>query len=120
MLSLRKLKPYRDQLYIQRTLPSLPTFRLAYRCIKLWALQRGLFSSKFGYLSGLHITLMLTWVHKRLAYEPGSVSAADLVLSFFHHYSRFNWSSELVYDAFYHTNKPLYQRTTREPMVLLG
>ena len=120
VLSLRKLKPYRDLLYIQRTLPSFPVFRLAYRCIKLWATQRGIYSSKFGYFGGVHITLMLSWVCKRTAHDSGSVSAADLVTSFFHHYAHFDWANDMVYDAFFHKKKPRYHRSSREPMVVLG
>jgi uncharacterized protein (UPF0248 family)/endonuclease/exonuclease/phosphatase family metal-dependent hydrolase/2'-5' RNA ligase len=120
ILSLRKLKPYRDLTYIQRTLPSLSTFRLAYRCIKLWAVQRGIYSSKFGYIGGIHITLMLSWICKRLAHDVGSVTAVDVVSTFFHHYAEFDWTNEMVFDAFFHQKKPRYQRSTREPMVVLG
>ncbi|KAH7401380.1 hypothetical protein BKA66DRAFT_450322 [Pyrenochaeta sp. MPI-SDFR-AT-0127] len=120
MLSLRKLKPYRDLLYVQRTVPSLSTYRLAYRCIKLWAIQRGIYSSKFGYLGGIHITLMLSWVCKRISHDSGLVSAADLIASFFHHYARFAWATDMVYDAFFNKNKPRYHRSAREPMVILG
>ncbi|KAF2797235.1 hypothetical protein K505DRAFT_298767 [Melanomma pulvis-pyrius CBS 109.77] len=120
ILSLRKLKPYRDLTYIQRTLPSLPTFRLAYRCIKLWAVQRGIYSSKFGYLGGIHITLMLSWICKRLAHDIGSVTTADVVTTFFHHYANFDWGNDMVFDAIFYLKKPRYQRSAREPMVVLG
>jgi hypothetical protein len=125
ILSLRKLKPYRDLLYIQRTIPSLATFGLAYRAIKLWATQRGIYSSKFGFLGGVHLTLMLSWVYKRVAYDidahdSPAVSAEDLVGTFFHHYAQFDWSDDMVFDAFFHKQKPRYHRTAREPMVVLG
>lgn len=120
MLSLRKLKPYRDITYIQRSLPSLPIFRLAYRCIKLWAVQRGLYSSRFGYLSGIHITLMLSWIYKRMAYDSGSVTTSDLVATFFHHYAHYNWRHATVFDPFFHKKQPRYQRSPKEPMVVLG
>ncbi|KAH4031405.1 polynucleotide adenylyltransferase [Parastagonospora nodorum] len=120
ILSLRKLKPYRDLLYIQRTLPSLSAFRLAYRCIKLWAVRRGIYSAKFGYLGGVHITLMLSWAAKCLAHDSGSITAPDLVSSFFHHFAHFNWTNDMMYDAFFHKQKPRYHRSAREPMVVLG
>lgn len=120
MLSLRKLKPYRDIMYVQRSLPSLSAFRLAYRCIKLWAVQRGIYSSRFGYLGGIHITLMLSWICKRLVYEHGTVSVPDILGTFFHHYANFDWNNQMVYDAFFHQNTPRYQRSAREPMVVLG
>jgi hypothetical protein len=120
ILSLRKLKPYRDLLYIQRTLPSPPAFRLAYRCIKLWAIQRGIYSAKFGFLGGVHITLMLSWICKRLGHDAGPVTAADIVASFFHHYAQFDWTNDMVYDAIFHKKRPRYYRSAREPMVVLG
>jgi hypothetical protein len=83
-------------------------------------MQRGIYSSKFGYLGGVHITLMLSWVCKRITHDSASVSAADLVTSFFHHYAHFDWANEMVYDAFFHKKKPRYYRSTREPMVVLG
>lgn len=120
MLSLRKLKPYRDLTYIQRSLPSLSAFRLAYRCIKLWAVQRGIYSSRFGYLGGIHITLMLSWICKRLVHDHGPVSVHEILATFFHHYAYFDWKNQIVYDAFFHTKTPRYQRSAREPMVVLG
>ncbi|KAF1928917.1 uncharacterized protein M421DRAFT_420148 [Didymella exigua CBS 183.55] len=125
ILSLRKLKPYRDLIYIKRTIPDLTTFRLAYRVIKLWAMQCGVYSSKFGFLGGVHITLMLSWVYKRITYddpvnEVHTISADDLVVTFFHHYASLDWESDMVYDAFFHKQKPRYHRTAREPMVVLG
>ncbi|KAJ4990699.1 DUF455 domain-containing protein (endonuclease/exonuclease/phosphatase) [Stagonosporopsis vannaccii] len=125
ILSLRKLKPYRDLLYIKRTVPDLTTFGLAYRAIKLWANQRGVYSSKFGYLGGVHITLMLSWIHKRVAHEKvwtdsRPIQASDLVATFFRYYATFNWAEDMVFDAFFHKQKPRYHRTAREPMVVLG
>ncbi|KZM24974.1 polynucleotide adenylyltransferase [Ascochyta rabiei] len=125
ILSLRKLKPYRDLLYIKRTIPDHATFSLAYRCIKLWATQRGIYSSKFGFLGGVHITLMLSWVYKRIAHDIDTQNSSpirtdDLVTSFFHYYANFNWVDDIVFDAFFHKQKPRYHRTAREPMVVLG
>lgn len=88
--------------------------------IKLWAVQRGLYAAKFGYLGGMHITLMLSWVCKSLAHNVGSVSIADIVVSFFQHYANFDWSNDMVYDAFFHKKKPRYNRSAREPMVILS
>ncbi|KAF2277554.1 uncharacterized protein EI97DRAFT_449642 [Westerdykella ornata] len=120
MLSLRKLKPYRDLVYIQRTLPSLGAFRLAYRAIKLWALQRGVYSSKFGFLGGIHITLMLASICKGLVHVAGAVTAPALVKIFFHHYAHFDWKNDMVFDPFFHKTRPRYHRSAREPMVVLG
>ncbi|KAJ8112107.1 hypothetical protein OPT61_g5450 [Boeremia exigua] len=127
ILSLRKLKPYRDLQYIKHTIPDHITFDQAYRAIKLWAIQRGVYSSKFGYLGGVHITIMLSWIHKRMAYDvsasnfdPHPIRASDLVATFFHYYAGFEWADAMVFDAFFHKSQPRYHRTTREPMVVLG
>ncbi|KAF2869220.1 hypothetical protein BDV95DRAFT_578616 [Massariosphaeria phaeospora] len=120
IVSLRKLKPYRDYNHILRATPALSTFRLAYRCIKLWVTQRGIYSAKFGYLRGAHIALMLSWVCKRLANDLTTFAASDLVATFFHHYAHFDWDNSVVFDAFFHKKVPRYQRNAREPMVVLG
>lgn len=98
----------------------MAAFRLAYHSIKLWAAERGIYSAKFGYLGGIHITLLLAWVCKRLAHSAGNVSAGDLIVTFFHHYAHFDWKNEMVFDAFFHKKVPRYQRSAREPMVILG
>ncbi|KAF2742084.1 hypothetical protein M011DRAFT_294760 [Sporormia fimetaria CBS 119925] len=120
MLSLRKLKPFRDITFIKRSLPSLHAFQLAYRCIKLWAVQHGIYSSKFGYLGGIHITLMLARVCKYLTQDASTVTLPDILATFFHHYANFDWKNEIVYDGFFHQKVPRYQRSAKEPMVVLG
>ncbi|KAF2675888.1 hypothetical protein K458DRAFT_492786 [Lentithecium fluviatile CBS 122367] len=120
ILSLRKLKPIRDLNYIQRTIPTMASFRLAYHFIKLWAVERGIYSAKFGYFGGIHITLMLSWVCKRLAHDVGTVGASDLVVTFFYHYAHFDWKKNIVFDVFFHKKMPRYQRSLREPMAILG
>ena len=63
---------------------------------------------------------MLSWVCKRLTHDMGSISAGDLVVSFFHHYANFDWKKDMVFDAFFHKKMPRYQRSVREPMAILG
>ena len=120
MLSLRKLKPLRDTNYLLSSIPNLSSFRLAYLAIKLWAQKRGLYSARFGYLGGIHITLLLSWISKRLAHEVGAASATDLVVNFFHHYANFDWKKDVVFGPFFHKKGLRYQRSVREPMVVLG
>jgi hypothetical protein len=79
-----------------------------------------MYSAKFGFLGGVHITLLLSWICKRLGQNPGTVTATDIVTSFFHHYAQFNWANDMVYDAIYHKKRPRYYRSAREPMVVLG
>jgi hypothetical protein len=79
-----------------------------------------MYSAKFGFLGGVHITLLLSWICKRLGQNPGTVTATDIVTSFFHHYAQFDWVNDMVYDAIYHKKRPRYYRSAREPMVVLG
>lgn len=94
-------------------------YRVAHLVIKAWAKSRGLYAAKFGLLGGIHITSMLVPVCKALANEPEAASTADVLTSFFHHYSTFDWATGVVYDPFYHTELR-YHRTFREPLCLLG
>ncbi|KLJ13054.1 hypothetical protein EMPG_11981 [Blastomyces silverae] len=107
LLPQMKLQPYRDQAYLQRTIPNPATFRLLHRIIKAWAQNRGIYSSKFGYLGGIHITLMLSRVMKLLPPVPAN-SAADILCTFFSHYGNFNWKEGILYDPSFHKNPPWY------------
>ncbi|KKZ64259.1 hypothetical protein EMCG_09757 [[Emmonsia] crescens] len=117
LLPLMKLQPYRDQAYLQRTIQNPATFRLLHRIIKAWAKHRGIYSSKFGYLGGIHITMMLSRLLKLLPPNPGS--AADILCTFFNHYGNFNWKEDVAYDPIFHKKPPRYHRTPREGMVIL-
>ncbi|KAI9768068.1 MAG: hypothetical protein M1840_005102 [Geoglossum simile] len=120
--SLKKLNAFRDMDYLQQTIPDLAVFRLAHRFIKTWAQQRGIYSTRFGYLGGIHITLLLSRVCKLLFRDAGAITAADIICTFFKHYSKgFDWKSEMAFDPFFHTQRPRYQRSVaREPAVILS
>ncbi|EEH09746.1 DUF455 domain-containing protein [Histoplasma capsulatum G186AR] len=111
-----KLQPYRDQAYLQRTIQNPATFRLLHRIIKGWAKYRGIYSSRFGYLGGIHITLMLSRLMKLLPPNPGS--AADILCTFFNHYGNFNWGKDAVYDPIFHGKPPRNYRPPREGMII--
>ncbi|KAL3440947.1 hypothetical protein BJX65DRAFT_289533 [Aspergillus insuetus] len=120
MHSLLKLNPLRDMHYLQRTIPDLATFRLAYRFIKTWAVRRGIYSSKLGYLGGIHITLLLSRVAKIAFPTAGRmVSAPDLIVSFFKTYAELDWAREMVFDPGFYSAPPRYFRSAREPAVIL-
>ncbi|KAK2767635.1 hypothetical protein FQN54_003793 [Arachnomyces sp. PD_36] len=118
--SLGKLAPFRDLDYLQRTIPDLAAFRIAHRFIKAWATHRGIYSSKFGYLGGIHITLMLSRVCKLLFRDAGAVTASDIICTFFHHYANFDWKTQMVFDPFFYKEQPRPHQSAREPMVILG
>ncbi|KAH0532402.1 hypothetical protein TsFJ059_001096 [Trichoderma semiorbis] len=117
--SIAKLKPARDLFYLRRSIPDMTKYRVAHLFIKAWAQSRGLYSAKFGLLGGIHITSLLVPVCKALANEPEAASTADILTSFFYHYSKFDWESGAVFDPFYHRDLK-YHRTFREPLCLLG
>ncbi|EHK26701.1 uncharacterized protein TRIVIDRAFT_59177 [Trichoderma virens Gv29-8] len=117
--SIAKLKPARDLVYLRRSIPDMTKYRVAHLFIKAWAQSRGLYSAKFGLLGGIHITSLLVPVCKALANEPEAASTADILTSFFYHYSTFDWETGVVFDPFYHRDLK-YHRTFREPLCLLG
>ncbi|KAL3493496.1 hypothetical protein BJX62DRAFT_82097 [Aspergillus germanicus] len=120
MHSLLKLNPLRDMHYLQRTIPDLASFRLAYRFIKAWAVRRGIYSSKLGYLGGIHITLLLSRVAKLAFYSTGrTVSAPELIVTFFRTYAELDWAREMVFDPGFYSAPPRYFRSAREPAVIL-
>jgi hypothetical protein len=93
---------------------------MAHRFIKVWAKQRGIYSSKFGYLGGIHITLMLSRICKLLFLDAGAITAVDIICMFFNHYANFEWKTQMVFDPFFYKQPPRYRRSAREPMVILG
>jgi poly(A) polymerase Pap1 len=107
--------------YLQRTIPDPASFRLAHRFVKTWAQQRGIYSARFGYLGGIHITLLLSRVCKLLFRDAGAITAADIICTFFNHYSNdFDWKEEMSFDPFFYNQRPRYQRSAaREPAVIL-
>ncbi|RAO66603.1 uncharacterized protein BHQ10_002615 [Talaromyces amestolkiae] len=120
MQSLLKLNSIRDSEYLQRTIPDLGTFRKAYRFIKAWARCRGIYSSKLGYLGGIHITLLLARVCKLLFGAAGAASVSDILSTFFSYYANFDWKNDMIYDTTFYTARPGYHRSYREPMVILS
>ncbi|KAK6338640.1 hypothetical protein TWF696_009451 [Orbilia brochopaga] len=112
--TLKKIQAYRDMLYILNTVPNLAIFRLAYRYIKLWAVKKGLYSSKFGYLGGVHITLLLARITLLL---PTHATAAQLIVAFYNHYAKWDWAADTVLQPGRTTR---YTRATRDKMVILA
>ncbi|KAG7287983.1 hypothetical protein NEMBOFW57_007503 [Staphylotrichum longicolle] len=120
--TLSKLKAIRDIDYLRRSIPDLATFRLAHRAIKTWAKSRGIYSARFGFLSGIQISILLARVHKLLAHNnPGTPPSAETLLAtFFTHYAAFPFHTHLAFDPFFHRARIPYTRTTREPLAILG
>ncbi|KAK8090709.1 hypothetical protein PG994_000214 [Apiospora phragmitis] len=119
MQTLAKLKPVRDLYYLRQTIPDLAAFRTAHYVVKTWAKQRGIYAGKFGYLNGIQISVLLSRVCKLLSRDGGSTSVPTILTTFFSHYANFDWTTQMVFDPFFHKSLR-YVRTAREPMAILG
>ncbi|KAH6856719.1 2'-5' RNA ligase superfamily-domain-containing protein [Chaetomium sp. MPI-CAGE-AT-0009] len=119
--TLSKLKAIRDTDYLARSLPDPATFRLAHRFIKTWAKSRGIYAARFGFLSGIQISILLARVHKLLARETRSPPTTETLLTtFFGHYATFDWANQIAFDPTFHRHTLPYTRTAREPLAVLG
>jgi len=119
--SLRPLNTYRDTISLLNAVPDLPPYRTAHRFLALYLKRRGLYSAKFGYLGGIHLSLLLAHVLKSLPAPKGTnkLSAASLIYTFFAYYANFDWQSRIVADANIEWHRS-YTRSAREPVVVLS
>ncbi len=117
--SRKKLNAWRDNYYLTHSIPDIPAFWLVHRFLRLWAMKRGILSAKFGYFGSFHITLMLARVCKLLSRSTGNPTAPDIIRTFFHYYSSFDFAVHMVFDPDVHAPKPRYQRSSREHLVVL-
>ncbi|CAK7218406.1 hypothetical protein SEUCBS140593_003536 [Sporothrix eucalyptigena] len=142
--TLSKLKAARDLYYIRKSFPEEAAdadkasakictgnnFRTAHRAIKTWARARGLYAARFGYLGGIQIVLLLARVMKLMQREVDKVdqdnivaptyTVADILVTFFKHYSGFDWKTKMAFDPFFHNQKSPYSASSREPLAILG
>ena len=113
------MNAHRDTVLLLNTLPSLDTFRLAHRALKLFLRNRGIIGARFGFLGGFHLAFLLARICLQ---APPNATAAQLVRLVFHVYARWDWDRDAV-------TVPLpgmeraglgYRRSKREPMVVLS
>ncbi|HEV7738576.1 MAG TPA: poly(A) polymerase [Chlamydiales bacterium] len=106
---------------IQRVIPpaTMPGFRLAYRALKTHCLSEGIYSNKFGYLSGIHLVLLLTRI---AVLSPAGSSAQHLLRAFFATYASWDWVNQIVtIPGLNDEAATRYARQqAREPMVILS
>src|ERR1700761_4370938 len=117
--SLRPLNTYRDTAYLVSTITDLSSFRTAHRFLTLYLRRRGLYSAKFGYLGGIHLSLMLNRVVKLLQDKykgttTTKASPASIVRTFFAYYSSFDWANRMVVDPAKEGLASLYKRSFKE------
>jgi uncharacterized protein (UPF0248 family) len=131
--SLRPLNTYRDTIYLLETIPDISAYRTAHQFLSLYLKRRGLYSAKFGYLGGIHLSLMLNRVVKLLpspAHSPAGkgkaridskyddLSPASIVRSFFEYYAAFDWARDIVYDPWLNESTTKHARSAREPVYI--
>ncbi|KAE8442828.1 hypothetical protein EG329_002800 [Mollisiaceae sp. DMI_Dod_QoI] len=104
--SLRPFNTYRDTAYILNATADNNSYQIAHRFLSLYLKNRGLYSAKFGYLGGIHLSLMLNRVVKLIKLKISNIhgdrcieiSPAAIVRTFFSYYSTFSWATESVSD----------------------
>jgi poly(A) polymerase Pap1/2'-5' RNA ligase/uncharacterized protein (UPF0248 family)/endonuclease/exonuclease/phosphatase family metal-dependent hydrolase len=121
--SLRPLNTYRDTAHIIRTTTDMTSFREAHRFLTLYLRRSGLYSAKFGYLGGIHLSLTLNRIVKLLqdkakATKATKLSSATIIRTFFSYYSSFDWANRMVVDPSKEGTTSLYKRTFKEPVVI--
>lgn len=110
------LNAYRDAVSMMHRLPSMVVFRLAYRVLKYYLLENGLFGARFGYIGGVQLQIMLTHVCMR---NLVTASAGEVVSAFFCTFASGRWDFARAMVAAY-DDDPKYRRSSRECMVVLS
>ncbi|KAH0469950.1 hypothetical protein IEQ34_001508 [Dendrobium chrysotoxum] len=77
---------------ILQLVPNLKHFQAMLRCIKLWALRRGLYSNLLGFFGGIHLAILAAFVCLR--YPNASISA--LITLFFETFSNWPWPNPVI------------------------
>jgi poly(A) polymerase len=77
---------------ILRLVPSIATFHMALRCIKLWAKRRGLYNNAMGYIAGVACALLTA----RICQLYPNSSAATIVMRFFKIYQQWKWPQPVI------------------------
>lgn len=95
---LRPLNTYRDTAFLIHTNPYPSSFRASHRYLSLYLRTAGLYSAKFGYLGGIHLSLMLSRVMKLLSPSTNTPSPASIIRAFFDYYANFDFKNEIVSD----------------------
>ncbi|KIJ56739.1 hypothetical protein M422DRAFT_238346 [Sphaerobolus stellatus SS14] len=117
--TLRTLNAYRWIHSIQRVIPVslMPVFRLAYRALKIHCVSEGIYSAKFGYLSGIHLTILMTRI---AVLSPPDASAEHLLQSFFATYTGWDWANHAITVPGLNEDFVYTRAQSREPMVILS
>ncbi|KAI9506871.1 Poly(A) polymerase central domain-containing protein [Coemansia spiralis] len=77
---------------ILRLVPNIPTFRLALRCIKLWAKRRAVYSNSIGFFGGVAWAMLVA----RICQLYPNACAALVVARFFRVFLRWKWPEPVL------------------------
>ena len=118
-MTLKKLNAFRDSSFLLQTIPNPKLFRLTYRLLKFWATRRGIFSTRFGYLGGIHLVFLLSHVFKNIAADQVmDLTAYEVLKLFFEYYARFSYEDDVVGDPDVASTSQFRRTASREPLVI--
>ncbi|KAJ2728314.1 polynucleotide adenylyltransferase [Coemansia sp. D1744] len=77
---------------ILRLVPNIPTFRLALRCIKLWAKRRAIYSNSVGFFGGVAWAMAVA----RICQMYPNKCASTIVARFFVVLNKWRWTTPIM------------------------
>eukprot|EP00126_Sphaerothecum_destruens_P015920 Sdes_comp9992_c0_seq1m1563 len=77
---------------ILKLVPNVQSFRLALRCIKLWAKRRGIYANVLGYLGGVAWAMLVA----RTCQLYPNASASTVVSKFFRVFHQWSWPTPVL------------------------
>ncbi|KAJ2454296.1 polynucleotide adenylyltransferase [Coemansia sp. RSA 2336] len=91
-VSVRSVNGSRVTDEILRLVPNIPVFRLALRCIKLWAKRRAIYSNPVGFFGGVAWAMAVA----RICQLYPNKCASNIVARFFHVFSWWKWTTPIM------------------------
>jgi poly(A) polymerase len=77
---------------IIRLVPNVKTFRIALRCIKLWAMKKAVYSNVMGFLGGVAWAILVA----RICQLYPNACASVIISKFFRILTKWNWPSPVI------------------------